>query len=279
MNQVRDPRLPFTVLLPDSRLQPIEIYDHSVALRMALVEKDAVHLLDQTWDRPGAYVLLDPVAVDGTFGVYVGKAPAGIRSRLQDHERKKQWARALLIQRDNQHGLNSAHVGWLEGDLYDLFDAADRARLHNGPKPGDNTVASYDLRILESFRDPIVRVLRLLGYDPATADDQVADDLKPKRSITFHGVGMPELIQAGLVTPGAKLVSVNTSWPGSAEVTSEGAILCGGAEYQTPSGAASSIKGGGAVNGWDFWAVETPDGSVRLSTLRARFQDGQAVRA
>jgi len=71
------------------------------------------------------------VAADATFGVYVGKAPAGIRSRLLDHECKKQWARALLIQRDNQHGLNSAHVDWLEGDLYDLFDAADRARLHN----------------------------------------------------------------------------------------------------------------------------------------------------
>jgi len=76
-------------------------------------------------------LLLDSVAADATFGVYVGKAPAGIRSRLLNHERKKQWARALLIQRDNQHGLNSAHVDWLEGDLYDLFDAADRARLHN----------------------------------------------------------------------------------------------------------------------------------------------------
>lgn len=266
----RDDRLPFTVLLPDTRLQPIQIHDHLTSLRMALVEKDAVHLLDQSWDRPGVYVLLDGVSEDSTFGVYVGKAPAGIRSRLLDHERKKQWARALLIQRDNQHGLNSAHIGWLEGDLYDLFDAADRARLHNGVKPGDDTVPGYDLRILESFRDPIVRVLRLLGYDPATADDQAAGGPKPTK--TYHGIGMQQLLAAGLVSAGAKLVSTNSSYPGTAEVTATGCVLLAGQEHQTPSGAAAALKGG-AVNGWDFWALDLESGSVRLSTLRARYQE------
>ena len=267
----RDPRLPFTVLLPDTRLLPIEIYDHSVTLRMALVEKDAVHLLDASWERPGAYILLDPVEADGTFGVYVGKAPAGIKSRLTSHERKRSWARALLIERDNRDGLNSAHVGWLEGDLYDLFDAADRAKLHNSVKPGDDTVAGYDLRILESFRDPIIRVLRLLGYDPATADDQSAD-VTPKRARSFHGVELSDLIKAGLLTPGDKLVSMNSSWPANAEISSAGSILCEGQEFEKPSAAAGHVKGG-AANGWDFWAVETPKGSVRLSTLRARYQD------
>lgn len=271
MTSRRDPRLPFTVLLPDTRLQPIEIHDHSVALRMALVEKDAVALLDSEWDRPGVYVLLDGVSEDSTFGVYVGKAPSGIRSRLLQHERKRQWVRALLIQRDIQHGLNSAQVGWLEGDLYELFDAADRARLHNTMKPGDDTVPGYDLRILESFRDPIVRVLRLLGYDPATADD-TAVDVKPKRSSTYHGIGLEQLLHAGLLQGGAKLVSTNGSWPATARVTSGATIEYGGADYPTPSAAATAVKNGPA-NGWDFWAVETPEGSTRLSALRARYQD------
>ena len=38
--------------------------------------------------------------------------------------------------------------------------------------------------------------------------------------------------------------------------------------YDTPSGAASAAKNGPA-NGWDFWARQTPTGSVPLSTLRA----------
>lgn len=238
---------------------------------MALVEKDAVALLGPEWDRPGAYVLLDGVSEDASFGVYVGKAPSGIRMRLLEHERRRQWVRALLIQRDIQHGLNSAQVGWLEGDLYELFDAADRARLHNGVKPGDDTVPGYDLRILESFRDPIVRVLRLLGYDPATADD-TASDVRPKRSTTFLGIGLRELVDAGLLQAGAKLVSTNGSWPASALLTPDAELEYGGTAFSTPSGAAAAVKNGPA-NGWDFWAVETPEGSTRLSALRARFQD------
>lgn len=269
----RDARLPFTVLLPDTRLEPIEIRDHSVALKMALVEKDAVSLLDGDWDRPGVYILLDGVSEDSSFGVYVGKAPAGIRTRLLDHERRRQWVRALLIQRDIQHGLNSAQAGWLEGDLYELFDAADRARLHNTVKPGDDTVPGYDPRILESFRDPIARVLRLLGYDPATADDS-ATDVRPKRSVTYHGIGLPELMKAGLLKPGAKLISTNGSWPATAVLTPEAAVEYAGNRYPTPSGAAAAVKNGSA-NGWDFWAVETSEGSTRLSALRARYQDGK----
>lgn len=275
MSGRRDARLPFTVLLPDTRLEPIEIHDHSVALRMALVEKDAVALLGAEWDRPGVYILLDGVSEDASYGVYVGKAPAGIRTRLLHHERRRQWVRALLIQRDMQHGLNSAHAGWLEGDLYELFDAADRARLHNTVKPGDDTVAGYDLRILESFRDPIVRVLRLLGYDPATADD-TATDVRPKRSNTFHGIGLAELVGTGLLTAGDKLVSTNGSWPASAVLNDAAEIEYAGTRYPTPSGAAAAVKNGPA-NGWDFWAVETAEGSTRLSVLRARYQDAKTL--
>lgn len=277
MSSRRDARLPFTVLLPDTRREPIEIHDHSVALKMALVEKDAVALLDPQWDRPGVYILLDGVAEDASFGVYVGKAPAGIRTRLLDHERRRQWVRALLIQRDMQHGLNSAQAGWLEGDLYELFDAADRARLHNTVKPGDDTVPGYDLRILESFRDPIVRVLRLLGYDPATADDTTTD-VRPKRSVTYHGIGLKELVAAGLLAAGDKLVSTNGSWPAAAVLNDDAEIEYAGTRYPTPSGAAAAVKSGPA-NGWDFWAVESADGSTRLSVLRARYQDHKAAGA
>lgn len=273
----RDGRLPFTVLLPDTRLEPVEIHDHLSSLRMALVEKDSVHLLDRNWDRPGVYLLLDGVAEDSSFGVYVGKAPAGIRSRLLDHERKKTWARALLIQRDTQHGLNSAHIGWLEGDLYDLFDAAERGRLHNGPRTGDETVPTYDLRILESFRDPIVRVLRLLGYDPATVDDTAASAATLKKPATYYGIGLADLLAAGLINVGDKLVSANGSWPASAEI-SVGGILYNGTEYASPSTAAAAVKGG-AANGWDFWAVETPDGSKRLSAIRAHHQQSNGLSA
>jgi hypothetical protein len=64
---MRDSRLPFTVLLPDTRTEPIEIHDHLTALRLCLVEKDGVKFLDDSWDVPGAYVLLDAPDADGAF--------------------------------------------------------------------------------------------------------------------------------------------------------------------------------------------------------------------
>ncbi len=267
---MRDSRLPFTVLLPDTRTEPIEIHDHLTALRLCLVEKDGVKFLDDSWDAPGAYVLLDAPDADGTFGVYVGKAPAGIRSRLLDHERKKVWARAMLIRRDITNGLSSAQAGWLEGDLYELFDAAERAHLHNSVKPGDDTVPSYELRILETFRDPINRVLRLLGYDTSTEDDTASVTPSRRRTARFHGIALRQIFEAGLVVTGERLISTNGSWPASAVITNDGGIDYNGHRYDTPSGAAMAVKNGPA-NGWDFWAVERPDGSERLSTLRSLF--------
>lgn len=266
----RDARLPFTVLLPDSPTAPIEIQDHSVGLLMTVVEKSAVHRLDETWDSPGVYVLLDQHEDDGSFGVYVGKAPAGVRKRLSSHERNRNWRRALLIQRAGLHPLTSAHAGWLEGDLYALLTAAEDARLHNSMVPGDDTVPSYDLRTLESFRDPITRVLRLLGYDPDSSDDEATMPKPAKRTHTYHGVTVNDLIAAGLVSVGDRLISVNSSWPATAEIGAGGTVLMNDTEYPAPSAAASAVKGG-AANGWDFWAVDAAEGSTRLSVIRARY--------
>jgi hypothetical protein len=273
MTSSRDDRLPFTVLLPDSGNQPIEIHDHLTALRLCVVEKDSVGLLSEAWDAPGAYVLLSRIEPTGTFGVYVGKAPSGVRNRLLEHRRQRDFGRALLIQRSATVRLSSAQAGWLEGDLYDLFDAAERAYLHNQQKPGDDTVPGYDLRILESFRDPIVRVLRLIGYDPsAAATDEPSPGPSSRGGKSFHGVRLTDLLEAGLLAPGARLVSMNSSWPASATVLENGKISTNNWEYESLSAAAGGIKGG-AVNGWDFWAVEDSDGSTRMSALRARYQD------
>src|SRR5438270_7084670 len=84
---------------------------------------------------------------------------------------KDHWRRALLIQRDTTHGFHSAQVAWLEGRLYDLLDAAEDARLHNGNRPVDETLPSFERTVQEAAVLPIRRLLRLIGDDPATTDD------------------------------------------------------------------------------------------------------------
>lgn len=128
--------LPLTVLVPESGTGPIEVYDQHAALKMAVVERRQVGLLGADWDLPGVYVLLDRHGADSSWGVYVGKAPAGVKSRLGGHVRQRDhWYRALLVRRDTTFGFNSAQAAYLEGRLYDVLHNAEEAVLHNGNAP------------------------------------------------------------------------------------------------------------------------------------------------
>jgi hypothetical protein len=270
-----DDALPVTVLLPDAAAMPVVLYDGGAALRMAIVERDGVQALSADWDRPGVYLLLDRHEPDGTWGCYAGKAAAGVRSRLLQHVAKKDhWHRALLVQRDTTFGFNSAQVGWLEGRLYDLLDAAGDARLHNGNRPSDETLPAHERLALEAAVAPIRRVLRLIGYDPASPDDQPSPGPVKKRSSRFFGITVQDLIAAGHLTGGEILTSTNGAWPANGTLLSDGRIDLNGTAHPTPSAAATAVKHGPA-NGWEFWAVDTPTGTVSLATLRARYADQQ----
>ncbi|SDM10742.1 hypothetical protein SAMN05660642_01686 [Geodermatophilus siccatus] len=268
-------QLPLSVLLPDGPAAPALIYDTTAALAMAVVDRGAVAGVTGDWDVPGVYVLLDRHDADGTWGCYVGKAPGGVRTRLGQHLKgKDHWSRALLIRRDATFGFNSAHVGWLEGRLYDLLDAAADTRLHNANRPSDETLPPYERAALESIVPPIRRVLRLLGYDTETPDDQLT--IRPvikARSNRFYGITAKQLLDAGLLTPGETLTSTNGVFPATAVLCADGAVEYDGTPYPSPSKAASEAKGGLAANGWDFWAVERSTGRVPLATLRARWLD------
>lgn len=268
--------LPFTVLVPDTAVNPIELYDQHAALKVAVAERSGAHLLEPEWDAPGVYLLVDRPDQDGTWGAYVGKAPAGIRARLTSHLRTKDhWYRAILVRRDTTFGFNSAQLGWLEGRLYDLLDAAEDAVLHNANRPTDETLPPYDRQMLELVVVPVTRVLRLLGHDPATIDD--AQPPAPgRRTSRFYGITLAQLIDARLLAVGATLVSMNGAWPATARVIDGGQVEWKGVAYPTPSAASSAVKHG-ASNGWDFWAVETDTGRTTLATLRARYLDRTAT--
>ena len=280
MTGPHDDALPVTVLLPDTVSLPITLYDGGAALRMAIVERAGVQALTPDWDRPGVYVLLDRHEPDGTWGAYVGKAPAGVRSRLLSHVAKKEhWNRALLVSRDTTFGFNSAQVGWLEGRLYDLLKAAGDVSLHNGLRPSDETLPPHERLALEAAVAPVRRVLRLIGYDPSSPDDQaITPGPARKRSQRFFGITVQHILTAGLLKGGEVLVSTNGAWPATGKLLPDGRVQVGTVAHGTPSAAASAVKGG-AANGWEFWAVETPTGHLPLATLRARYADENAEQA
>jgi len=270
---------PVTVLLPDAVAAPIDLYESGTALRMAIVERAGAGALDASWDAAGVYVLLDRHASDGTWGSYVGQAVA-LRKRLPDHlKTKDHWHRAVLVQRDTTFGFNSAQIGWLEGRVYDLLDAAADAVLHNGNRPKDETLPAHELLMLEATVDPLARVLRMLGYDTSSPAEAVTGPLGGTSSLvspgavtvidkkSLKGVKVADLLAMGLLSAGAQLHSINAVWPGTATVLASGHIEVDDVAHSSLSAAAASLTHG-SVNGWDFWAVNTSSGTVRLATLR-----------
>ncbi|MGW2306491.1 restriction system modified-DNA reader domain-containing protein [Actinomadura luteofluorescens] len=266
------------VVIPGSAQEPIEVYIDHVALRMAIVERAGARTIGSDWDVAGVYALLDPTASDGTWGVYMGKAPAGIRSRLSTHlSQKDHWSRAVLVRRDTRYGFHSAQVGWLEGRLYDLLDAASNARLHNIRRPVDETLPPHDRQMLESCVMPFVRVLRLLGHDASVASAKLEPTLPPPRVSSgsnkrlrrkIHGT-VRDLLAAGLLEAQAKIVSTSPARPAEATVLPDGRIEYDGRLFASPSGAADYVTKG-SENGWTFWAVDTDIGRVTLDSLRKR---------
>ena len=272
-----DDALPITSLLPETSATPVLIYDPYAALRIAVVERDFAKQLDaEEWDQPGVYILLDLPSPDGTWRAYVGKAPGGIRARILSHLREKgHWRRALLIQRDTTHGFNSAQVAWLEGRLYDLLDSSENAVLHNGNRPSDDTLPPYERTSLEQSVIPIQRVLRLIGYDPSTADDSglISASAAKARTSKFYGITVASLLHAGLVRVEQNLVSTMPSVQARGTIVADGRIEFEGVVHDSPSSAGAAARGGSSTNGWSFWAIETDNGLVTLATIRARYQD------
>jgi hypothetical protein len=264
--------LPVTALLAPEPGVPVVVFDSNAALRMAVVDRQSVHGLDESWDAPGVYLLLDPVALDGAYGVYVGKAPAGLRTRLKQHLKgKDHWARALLVVRDTTHGWHSAQVGWLEGRLYDLLDGASLAELSNGNRPQDETLPAYDRIALEAAVTPISAVMRLLGCSPDAFDEDAPSESPVRPAPRQYNVTVADLVAAGDVAVEERVSSTQASAPATAVVSSDGGLTIDGQRFATPSAAGSYVRGGKATNGWAFWAVERDGTTVPLATVRARY--------
>lgn len=131
--------------------------------------------------------------------------------------------------------------------------------------------------MLETLIPPINSLLDLIGHNTATADDEdaaVDGEKLPQpgqRRSRFYGITIKDLLEAGYLKPNDLLVSTNGRWPATARVTKDGHIEQGGTSYETPSPAASAAAHGGAMAGWDFWAIQDKTGTVALKTLRARY--------
>lgn len=264
-----EPRVtPAGVQIPSEPSAPIILEFDTHALRVALVSRGDVSALPvEAWNQPGVYILLGPLGGDGKTALYVGKATE-LRKRLTHHHRvpKLSWWRAVAVTRDTTNGFNSAEIGYLEGRLSRQLAALPAVSLVAGREDIDQTLPDHLLLSLDDFVPTILAALRLVGID--IARPAVHDGEQPKRRRTVVSGTMAELVAAGLIRPGEKLVFNERGKSAEATVNASGEILMGGVTYGTPSAAGREALEGKAVNGWTAWRVG--GSGPTLSVLRER---------
>jgi hypothetical protein len=272
-----------TFHLTHSSQEPLELSVKMPSLAMAIVHRDAIAELSEKWAKAiGVYVLLG-AADDGEhdYRAYVGKSETGgLRQRLSTHRHsatwekshqlgKDWWRRALIVRSRDEDGFNSAEAGWLEGRLWDILDSAPAAKLV-GKKGDDQTLPKHQRDELEQFVPAITAVLRAIGASPDTPD-QEPTITRPKK----HNATVGDLVEAELLTPGARLRSIPSLHEAIAVVKTDGQLEVAGVSYDSPSGAAVAVAGH-EINGWKFWGVPSGEGTlIPLAQLRERLQAGE----
>lgn len=154
---------PALFLLSSTPERPVEVTIEGDALRLLLVEREALKTLDADWDSVGVYLLIGkPTSEEASLSVYVGKAQV-LRSRVRTGHNLKEWGRCLLIQREGLHPFNASDISWLERRLIDVLLEAPGIDLANKTPPPPEFVPEYKAEILERTVVAALGVLGVLG--------------------------------------------------------------------------------------------------------------------
>ena len=112
-------------------------------------------------------------------------------------------------------------------------------------------------------------------WDPSNFGLDVPEDYKPptaggeERQQRYYGVSLKNLLEAGLLQPGQRIVGNRTGVMCEATVTADGQVeLEDGRREDSPSTAGAAALGTKSCNGWHFWQTDTPRGMVRLTRVR-----------
>jgi hypothetical protein len=104
--------------------------------------------------------------------------------------------------------------------------------------------------------------------------------MAPRRTRARYDVTFADLMEAELVTPGARLSGTHKGVRYEAMILDDARIqVATGEIFASPSLSAAFVRGTRSANGWDFWGVETgseriPIRSLRNEYLRARRVNG-----
>ncbi len=128
--------------------------------------------------RTGLYVLVGDGSEDAGFRpkVYVGEGDV-VRSRLDQHQKEKEFWTRCFIFASKDASLNKAHVRYLEARLVSLAHQAGAATLDNGSALEARGLSEAERDDMESYLDKVLLLLPLLGvqaFSPVSVPRRVA---------------------------------------------------------------------------------------------------------
>ena len=257
-----------TFVVPGSSAEPMDVEVAHSGLRMVLVSRESIGLLDESWRVLGIYFLVGAGDDPDRYRAYVGEVgKSTLVQRVKQHAAQKDWwSRALLIASSSDE-FNSAEIGWLEGRLYDVLNNAVACDVMNGNRPGDESLSLRQRGVLERYVEPIMAALRACGAPPDTADQKPTR--KGRRTHAHYSETLADLIRGGLLKPETKLHPLRKAFTETATVLADGRLEVRAVIYNTPSAAARAVAGTSSAPGWNFWGAPSGAGGfVPLATLR-----------
>ncbi|WP_170419744.1 GIY-YIG nuclease family protein [Ruegeria atlantica] len=110
----------------------------------------------------GVYILVGYSADDELPILYIGQAD-GIGTRIDQHQKGKDFWDWAVVFTSTSGGLNRAHVTWLEYALIARAQYANRCHLENGTAPSEPRMTEAEKADTEGFLREILQILPLVG--------------------------------------------------------------------------------------------------------------------
>ena len=112
-------------------------------------------------DHAGVYILVGYEEGLDLPTLYIGQGD-GVRGRIDSHEKEKEFWDRVLVFISSNHGLNRAHITWLEWALIVQARTANRCKLDNAATPNEPVLTESEKADTHEFFNEILSILPLV---------------------------------------------------------------------------------------------------------------------
>jgi hypothetical protein len=150
--------------MPDGNPNSLKIIDKMNWTGIGLeVYRDSwsKHKDRKEFDQAGIYILFGYAEDSNLPVVYIGQGD-GIRTRIDLHNKNKDFWDKVLIFVSSNNSLNRAHITWLEWSLIKRAQEINRCKLDNNTTPNEPILTESEKADTEEFLNEILTILPLV---------------------------------------------------------------------------------------------------------------------